>query len=153
MRRKNKEIFQRTEIDEIINKTDVCRIAFAKENIPYIVPVSFGYDGKNIYIHTATVGKKIEFIESNNIVCFEFDTDIKTISHETIGCKWSTTYRSVIGNGKITEITNEKKMIDALNKIMLHYSNKEWEFTNKMLKNVRIWKIEIEEITGKKSNV
>ena len=153
MRRKNKEIFQRTEIDEIINKTDVCRIAFAKENIPYIVPVSFGYDGKNIYIHTATVGKKIEFIESNNIVCFEFDTDIKTISHETLGCKWSTSYKSVIGNGKITEITNEKKMIDALNKIMLHYSNKEWEFTNKMLKNVRIWKIEIKEITGKKSNV
>jgi len=151
MRKKEKEISERAEIDQIISNSAVCRLAFAKDNTPYIVPVSFGYDGINLYIHTATVGKKIEFINVNNLVCFEFDTDVKTITHETIGCKWTTTYRSVIGNGKIYEITDERKMINALNKIMLHYSNKEWEFTNKMLKNVRIWKIEIEEITGKKS--
>ncbi len=153
MRKKEKEILERDEIDQIINKSDVCRIAFAKENIPYIVPVSFGYDGNNLYLHTALEGKKIDFIESNNIVCFEFDTDVKTIGHGTIGCKWTTSYRSVIGNGKIYEITDERKMINALNKIMQHYSGKEWEFTEKMLKNVRIWEIKIEEISAKKSNV
>ena len=152
-KRKEKKTLERAEIDQIINKSDVCRIAFAKENIPYIVPVSFGYDGKSLYLHTALEGKKIDFIRSNNIVCFEFDTDVKTITHKTIGCKWSTTYRSVIGNGKIYEIKDERKMINALNKIMQHYSGKEWEFTEKMLKNVRIWEIEIERITGKKSNI
>ncbi|MEN8120152.1 MAG: pyridoxamine 5'-phosphate oxidase family protein [Bacteroidota bacterium] len=151
MRRIEKRIIERTEINQIINASEVCRIAFAKENIPYIIPVSFGYDGNNLYLHTATEGKKIEFINANNIVSFEFDTDIKTITHETIGCKWTTAYRSVIGCGKIFEITDKEKMINALNQIMLHYSGKEWVFTEKMLKNMRIWKIEIEEITGKKS--
>jgi len=85
-------------------------------------------------------------------VCFEFDIDVKTITHDTIGCKWSTSYKSVIGTGKIYEITNEKEMIDGLNHIMKHYSGKEWKFTSKMLQKVRIWKIQIETITGKRSN-
>ena len=152
MRKKEREILERTEIDQIINKSDVCRIAFSKDNIPYIVPLSFGYDGKFIYIHTAIEGKKVEFIEANNNVCIEFDLDVKTITHDTIGCKWTTAYRSVIANGKIYEITKEKGMINALNQIMLHYSGKEWNFTEKMLKNVRIWKIEIDKIIGKKSH-
>ena len=151
MRRKEKGIIERAEIDQIINKSEVCRLAFAKDNIPYIVPVSFGYDGKKLYIHTATEGRKIEFIEANNLLCFEFDTDVELITHETIGCKWSTSYKSVIGYGKIYEITNEQKMIDALNQIMQHYSGKDWPFTEKVLKNVRIWEIVIEEISGKKS--
>ncbi len=152
MRKKEKEIIERSEIDQIIKNSEVCRIAFAKDNIPYIVPLSFGYDGKNLYIHTATRGKKIDFIKSNNTICFEFDLDVKTISHATIGCKWTAAYRSVIGNGKIYEIYDKKQMADGLNQIMLQYSGKKWEFTEKMLNNVRVWKIEIVEITGKKSH-
>ncbi len=53
MRREDKKIIGRTEIDQIIKNTNVCRIAFADNNTPYIVPVSFGYDGKDIFIHTA----------------------------------------------------------------------------------------------------
>ncbi len=153
MRRKEKEILERSEIDQIINKSDVCRIALSRNNIPYILPLSFGYDGKSLYFHTAIEGKKIDFMKANKQVCFEFDTDVKTITHDSIGCKWTTAYKSVIGNGTIYEISDKNQMINALNQIMLHYSGKEWEFTEKMLKNIRIWKINIEEITGKKSNI
>ena len=58
MRRKEKKITERLEIDEIIHKSNVCRLAFSKNNIPYIMPISFGYNGKKIFIHTATEGKK-----------------------------------------------------------------------------------------------
>jgi hypothetical protein len=44
MRRTDKEIRSREEIDEIIRGSHVCRIAMAMDNMPYIVPVSFGYD-------------------------------------------------------------------------------------------------------------
>jgi len=63
MRRDDKIIANRVEIDDIINNSDVCRIAFAHNNTPYIVPVSFGYNGKSIFVHTATTGRKIEFIK------------------------------------------------------------------------------------------
>ena len=151
MQKKDKEIFNRSEIDLIIENTDVCRIAFAKNNIPYIVPVSFGYDRKNIFVHTAKTGRKIDFINENNLVCFEFDKHIKTVTHEKIACKWTANYESVIGYGKIIEIIDDNERIYAINQIMLHYSGKEWDFDKKMLKNTKLLKINIEEITGKRS--
>jgi len=151
MRRDDKQITNRLEIDEIIKKSDVCRLAFAKDNIPYITPVSFGYDGKSIFVHTAKTGKKIEFIKENNLVCFEFDADVKTIGDEEIPCKWTSAYRSVIGYGRIIELINHQEKVSAINQIMLHYSGKEWDFEESMLKSVKLWKIEIEKISGKKS--
>lgn len=38
-----------------------------------------------------------------------------------------------------------------INQIMLHYSGKEWGFNEKMLKSIKLWKIEIDEFSGKKS--
>ena len=151
MRRTDKEITTRSEIDEIINKAEVCRLAFAKDNEPYLVPVSYGYDGKSIFVHTAKEGKKIEFLKSNDRVCFEFEIDAKIVTHETIGCKWTASFKSVIGFGKMQRITNEADALFALNQIMLKYSGKEWDFTNKDISRVYLWKIEIEEISGKKS--
>jgi len=51
-------------MDEIIRGSHVCRIALAIDNMPYIVPVSFGYDGESIYLHTAKEGKKINLVGS-----------------------------------------------------------------------------------------
>lgn len=153
MRRKNKEITERAEIDEIIRKSSVCRLAVSKDNIPYIVPISFGFDGANLYLHTAPEGRKIDFWTVNPNVCFEFDSDINTISDEKTACKWTTSFRSVIGYGKISELIAENDKIHALNRIMLQYSGKEWTFSGKDLRGVRLWKIEISEITGKKSHI
>ncbi|NJO88464.1 MAG: pyridoxamine 5'-phosphate oxidase family protein [Chloroflexia bacterium] len=151
MRCTDKEIFDNEIIDSIIKQSLVCHLALSKDNTPYLVPVSFGYDGKCLYVHTAKEGKKIEYLESNNKVCFEFDTNVKTIEHESVACKWTTSYQSVIGFGKMTEITDFVEAAYALNQIMQHYSGKEWEMTEKMLATVKMWKIEIEEMTGKES--
>ncbi len=151
MRREDKRISNRLEIDNIIESTNVCRIAFANNNIPYVVPVSFGYDGKSIYVHTAKSGKKIDFINNNNLICFEFDTDVKTIDDKYIPCKWTSAYKSVIGYGKMIELTEFNDQEKAINQIMLHYSNKKWEFNMEMLNRVKLWKIEIEDISGKQS--
>ena len=151
MRRDEKKIINRCDIDEIINKSDICRIAFAVDNIPYIVPVSFGYDGKSIFVHTAKTGRKIEFIEKNNLVCFEFDVDVKTIEDETIPCKWTSSYKSVIGYGKMIELMDFVEQENAINQIMMNYSGKKWEFNKHMLKSVKLWKIEIDDISGKQS--
>ncbi len=151
MRRDEKKINARNEIDEIIKNSDVCRIAFANDNIPYVIPVSFGYDGKSIFVHTAKTGRKIDFIEKNNLVCFEFDIDVKTIEDEVIACKWTSAYKSVIGYGKMIELIEYEEQENAINQIMLHYSGNNWEFNKHMLKSVKLWKIEIDEISGKQS--
>lgn len=151
MKKANREIKDREEIDQIIKKSDVCRLAFAKDNIPYLVPVSFGYDGESLFIHTAKTGKKIDFIKENNRVCFEFDVDVKTITDEEKACNWTTAYKSVIGNGKIIELLDFENQEKAINEIMLQYSGRKWVFNEKMLSGAKLWKIDIEDITGKKA--
>ena len=43
MRRNDREISGNQEVEEIIQKADVCRLAFATDNVPYIVTMNFGY--------------------------------------------------------------------------------------------------------------
>ena len=49
MRRKDKEIHDRSLMEYIMEKAQVCRLGLCKDNMPYIVPVAFGYDGTSIF--------------------------------------------------------------------------------------------------------
>lgn len=151
MRRSDKEIIDRKIISDIIRKCQVCRIALAKEDKPYIVPVSFGYDGESLYFHSAREGQKINYINANSKVCFEFEYGVQLVSNEINACKWTFSFQSVIGEGKIIELITEAEKIEGLNEIMKHYSGKEWSFSKNSLDQVRVWKIIIESISGKQS--
>ena len=151
MRRTDKEIGSREEINAIIRGSHVCRIALAMDNMPYIIPVSFGYDGESIYIHTSKEGKKINYFKNNNNICFEFERNVKICKDTKIACKWTFSYESVIGFGKIHELESLEQREVGLNRIMAHYSGKKWVFGEGPLKKIRVWKIEITSITGKRS--
>lgn len=151
MRRKEKEIKDEKEIISIIQKAKICRVGFSENNRPYIVPMNFGYKDHCLYFHCAKEGRKIDIIRKNENVCFEIDAD-----HEIINtnrpCNWSTTYVSVIGNGKASIIENDALKKDALNIIIDHYSpGTNYDYPDDQVKKVCIIKIKIEEMTGKKS--
>ena len=150
MRRKDKEILDREEIESIIKKADVCRLGLADNNIPYIVPLNFGYRDSCLYLHTPRVGKKIDMIKSNNRVCFELDIDHEVVKAEN-PCDWTMKYRSVIGHGKasLLEGTEEKKR--ALDTILEHYSGQTGEYAQELVDRLAVIKVEIESMTGKKS--
>lgn len=150
MRRSEKEI-QRKDIDAVIRKALVCRLAMAKDNIPYIIPLSFGYDGENIYIHTAKEGKKVDIFLENPDVCFEFENEVELIRSERSACQWSFSFQSIIGHGKIREIVTLLEKKKALGEIMNQYSSKKWNFIDSAVQSVRVWRIEIISLTGKQS--
>ncbi|MCK5794940.1 MAG: pyridoxamine 5'-phosphate oxidase family protein [Anaerolineales bacterium] len=60
MRKKDKEITDRKTLDSIIRNAKICHLACCLNDQPYVIPISFGYDGKTIYFHTALIGKKNE---------------------------------------------------------------------------------------------
>ena len=151
MRRKDKEIPSRGEIDAIIRGCQVCRLALAVENEPYIVPVSFGYDGASLFFHTAESGKKIEFLEVNNRVCFEFDRNVRLQADPKTSCKWTFLYESVIGYGTVSELTELAEKTRGLDQVMLHYSGTQWEFNASVLAKTRVWQILIDSLTGKRA--
>ena len=151
MRRTDKEITNRREIDTILSKATMCRIGLVGNNVAYIVPLNFGYKNNCLYFHSAPIGKKIELITKNNIVCFEVDIDHEIIDSGIL-CEWSSKYASVIGYGKASFITDPSLKKDALNIIIDHYSpGTSYNFPTKNLHEVTIIKIEITQMTGKKS--
>lgn len=153
MRKKDKEIIDKTVIDNIINNAYICRIALAENNKPYIIPMSFGYNNNCIYLHTGKIGKKIDILKTNPLVCFEIEQDVEFKKTDTdIDCNWGMKYYSVIGFGTATFITQTQEIIKALNIIMHHYSEKStFQYSEQGLENVCIIKIEIDEIFGKQA--
>ncbi len=151
MRRKDKEIEDKDLIDRVISKAQVCRLGLCKDKMPYIVPVSFGYDGRFIYFHTAGEGMKLEYIASNNQVCFELEHDVKVAPNDNSACGWSFSYYCVIGFGIIEEITDLQPKVQALGHIVKHYSDREWDFNRQSLGKTRLWRISIEQMSGKQS--
>ena len=64
MRQKQREITDENELLEIMQKCDVCRLAFNHEDgYPYILPVNFGIGRRAgklcLYLHSALEGKKL----------------------------------------------------------------------------------------------
>jgi uncharacterized protein len=151
MRRKDKEITDREVIDRIIGGCQVCRLGLAKDNVPYIVPVSFGYDGSALYFHTARTGLKLDFIAANPGVCFEFEQGVTLVPHPSDPCAWSFSYRCVVGNGTVRELIETAGKHDGLLQVMRQYAPGEWNFTPESMAAIRVWKIEIESISGKQS--
>lgn len=151
MRRAEKEITNRREIDSILSKAIVCRIGIIDHETPYIVPMNFGYKDDILYLHSAQDGKKIELLKRNPMVCFEVECDLEIIN-TGIPCKWSMNYRSVIGYGKANFITDLEQKRKALHIIIGHYSpGSSYIFPEKNLKEVTVIKIEISDMTAKKS--
>ena len=151
MRRHDKEITSRHEIDEIIRSAEVCRLPLAHDNEPYVVPVAFGYDGSALYFHTAKTGRKLDFIDANNRVCFELEANVSLHGNDHDACAWTFEFESVIGYGTITELGTGEDRALGLNQIMLHYSGREWEIDEAATATTRVWRIEIESMTGKRS--
>jgi nitroimidazol reductase NimA-like FMN-containing flavoprotein (pyridoxamine 5'-phosphate oxidase superfamily) len=153
MRRKEREITAIDEIEEIIGRCDVCRIALTDENSPYIVTMNFGYSGgsrKKLFFHTAREGRKIDIIGKNNHVCFEMDTDHDLLCGKE-ACDFSMKYSSVVGWGDIFIVFDDEERRKGLDSIMKHYSTRtEFTYKQDVFDKTTILKLEIKTMTGKK---
>ena len=155
MREKEREITDRSEIDAILSKAKVVRVAFAVGDEPYIVPLSHGYDpgAGALYFHTAVEGRKIDRIAANPRVCFEVEGDTTVKEGGERGCAWGLLYESVIGYGTIREVSDPEERDAALRWIMRQQSGRDenWTFAPKVVALTRVWSLEIESVTGKRS--
>ena len=151
MRRKDKEITDRAEIEQIIARAQVCRLGLIDQQQPYIVPLNFGYQDNCLYFHSAPEGKKIALLRKNQRVCFEIDIDTEIIAGER-SCSWTTRYRSIIGWGKAEILESVEEKNDGLQIIVNHYSTEpSGAIPAQAVSRVAVIKVTIEEISGKKS--
>ncbi len=151
MRRKDKEIGDLGEIESILDKAMVCRLALCDETGPYIVPLNFGYRPGFIYAHSAIEGMKLDLIRKNSRVCFEVETDVEIVPNPAGACKWTTRYRSVIGRGSAEIVESLDGKREGLRCILGHYGLDDVEIPDSAYERVAVIAIRIESMTGKKS--
>ena len=151
MRRSEKAITDANELQTIIQSAQVCRLALADHDTPYVVPMYFGMRDNTLYFHCAPQGRKLDIIKRNPVVCFEIETDLCIINTGK-PCDWSSRYASVIGYGNASLITDPKQKREALNIIVDHYApSTVYEFQGKKVDEVAVLKVDITSMTGKKS--
>ncbi len=150
MRRTEKEIGNRAEIDSIIRRSQVCRLGLCDQGSPYVVPLCFGYDGQALYFHCAREGRKLDILRQNDRVCFEFDI-VEGMVEEDQGCDWGIRYQSVIGFGRASVVVNAEDKAQALALIMAQYSERTYSFPPDAVSRTAVVKIEIKSLTGKQA--
>jgi nitroimidazol reductase NimA-like FMN-containing flavoprotein (pyridoxamine 5'-phosphate oxidase superfamily) len=118
-----------------------------KNDYAYGVPISYTYSNGSIYFHCAVEGQKLDNIKNNNKVSFCV-VGITTPLPQS----FSVNYESAIAFGKAVEVFENEKQA-ALEAIVAKYSaafTKEGlEYIKKSFGETRIFKIEIEHMTGK----
>ncbi|MGB5910773.1 MAG: pyridoxamine 5'-phosphate oxidase family protein [Promethearchaeia archaeon] len=154
MRKQEKEITNREKIYDILKRGKYTILSLCRDNEPYIVTLSYGFDDKrnSLYLHTANQGLKIEFIEKNPSIC---GTVIEDRGYKMNKC--SHAYCSIVFWGKISVIEDLKEKKHAFNVLVNHLEDNPDKIQKKFLKkdtdyyNTCLLRLDIIEITGKKS--
>jgi hypothetical protein len=137
-------------IDSIIRRASVCRIALSEDDRPYVVPVCFGYEDNTLYFHSADRGRKLDILQKNSAVCFEFDVDREIVPAEN-GCGWSMRYRSVVGFGNAFLVEDLEAKREALSVILAHYGGRSTEYPAATVERTAVVRVEIQSVTAKTS--
>ncbi len=150
MRRKEKEITETTEVEAVIAEAKVCRMALCDGDTPYVVPLSFGYSDGTFYFHSAVEGRKIDIIGRNDRVCLELEAGV-ALKPGTKACDWGVSFRSVIGFGRASLIEDPDAKRRALDIIMGHYTPGAFEYSEAALAKTVVIRVDVTQMTGKRS--
>ncbi len=151
MRREERAVVGKENLEAIIEKAEIVHIAMCKDNKPYVVPVNFGYKDQTLYFHCALEGKKLEILKVNPEVAFEMVSEHKVQTGE-LACQYTAKYESVFGTGLAEIVLETTEKIKALDILMNQYDKtQKFTYNEKALARVAVVKISIQTLTGKSS--
>jgi nitroimidazol reductase NimA-like FMN-containing flavoprotein (pyridoxamine 5'-phosphate oxidase superfamily) len=90
------------EMHALLQRESFGHLGCARAGRPYVVPMHYAYDGKELFFFT-TQGMKTQFIDANPQVCLQVE-DITDSTH----------WRSVMVIGKAEQITRNEEMQQAM---------------------------------------
>ncbi|MCG3162330.1 MAG: hypothetical protein JMDDDDMK_03577 [Acidobacteria bacterium] len=123
---------------EVLRAGNLGRLGCIAEEEPYVVPVNYLFDGKDIYIHSLP-GRKINALRDNPRACLQVD-EIRDAYH----------WRSVIAYGTYEEVFDEQARESVLSKLLTGLPNMtpvESRLTQG-LKQTIVFRLRVDAITG-----
>ncbi len=153
MRRRDKQLAGHEELEEIIRRGEVCHLAFSDEGVPYVIPMNYGYSENSLYFHSAAEGRKLDIIRKNNTVAFAITADSALIRSES-ACRWGMRFNCVAGTGRAVILSDKQEKLRGLSIILSQYDNRgSWEFDEKSVDTTVVIRLDIAEMTGKRSGL
>lgn len=146
---------EQEQIEGIIKKCKVCFVGMSDEKgVPYVLPMNFGFSGNVIYLHSAQEGKSISILDKNPNVCITFCTEPELVwQNEEVACSYRVRSESIICNGEVVFEEEYDEKVKALDIIMRQYSDRDFNYSEPSVKNVKIWKVDIQEISAREYGV
>lgn len=158
MRRVDREVKDFDKIQQLIKDCHVVRLAMYGEEYPYVVPVNFGYEWEGedliLFVHGARQGTKLNYLNKNNKVAVEMDTDHELMTKQLPERKeYSFAYRSLIGFGEAALVTDLEIKHRALQLIIHHQVGEvEESIPDKAVIGTSVIEIRIKSYTMKEHN-
>lgn len=140
------------DIEAIIRNATVCRLGLLDEDIPYVVPLCFGYRDGVLYFHTSPKSRKLEMIRKHPKVCFEMDILVDPFPAEK-PCDWNMRYQSVIGFGTASIIQDAAEKRAALSIIVNQYASGTHDLPEKKVAITAVFKVAVDRMTGRQSKI
>ena len=148
MRRKDRQMSEEFAWEVV----DKCEYAFlsmtAEDGAPYGLPVTIVRKGKQVYFHSAMEGRKVRCLRANPRVCITCVGDT-AIQQD----RFTTLYESAVAFGSATEVTEDEERIEALRLLCQRHTPDNMagfdDAVRRSLARTGIWRITVEEITGK----
>lgn len=148
MRRDEREITDSREIDELLRQGRVMHIALCIDNVPFMVPVFYVWNGTVLYFHSARGGSKIEILKRNNAICFSV-MQYQGVIEDPLACNYEARHRTVIGLGSAHFVNDDAEKIAVLHQLMAGFTDKTFTFPAASLKATQVIRIDIDSIKGK----
>ena len=153
MNKKEREIANRSKLLEILRQGKYVTIAMCRDNEPYIVTLSYGYDEDRnaLYFHCSLKGLKLDFMNHNPNVCA---TVIENRGYRMGECDQA--YRSVVFWGKMHPVEDLQEKKHGMQILLNHLEDDPEQVRKRSLKSdeayeeVGVLRLDITEISGKK---
>ena len=149
MRRKDRQMPEEFALG-VIDKCSFAQVAMTDEKgKPYCVPLSVAGDGGSIYFHSAFEGTKTDILKRNPKVYVSCVGDVTPAAD-----RFTTEFESAAFSGTACEVTDIQEKIRALRLICEKYTPANMKNFDdaiaKSLDRTAVWKIRIENLTGKR---
>lgn len=153
IRRKEKAMTDKNEMLAVLEKAKYVTVAMCKDNEPYLATLSHGFDREKncLYFHCAKEGKKVEILSAHDKVWGQALVDKGYVQG-----KCDHLYATTQFMGRVTFVEDVEEKSHAL-RVMIKALEEEPEkvmeaqLTEESIRGVQIGRIDIQYMSGKKS--
>lgn len=153
LRRSDREITDRQQIQSIISRGRFITIALVDGEEPYVVTLSYGYDSdaRRLYFHAAHAGRKMDVILRNPKACGTI-----VIAPEYTEGECEHPFESLVIHGNMRIVADEQEKLHAIRTLVNHlegdpdsyWATRSWDVSER-IGGFTALALEIQGVSGK----